>query len=115
MVITRGCNTIGPRQYPEKLILFSSPMPCASNHCRSTATACRSRWLYVDDAAAAIDLVLRRGRAGEIYNIGAGNHRTNVEVVRFLLDYLGKPENLIVHVRIARVTIACARRKQDQI
>jgi dTDP-glucose 4,6-dehydratase len=55
-------------------------------------------WLYVDDAAAAVDLVLRRGRSGEVYNIGAGNHCTNLEVVRSLLRFLGKSEDLIVHV-----------------
>jgi dTDP-glucose 4,6-dehydratase len=99
VVITRGCNTIGPRQYPEKLIplfitnaLRDQPLPLYGDGLQVRD------WLYVDDAAAAIDLVLRRGRSGEVYNYGADSHHTNIEVVRSLLRHLGKPENLIVHV-----------------
>jgi dTDP-glucose 4,6-dehydratase len=99
VVITRGCNTIGPRQYPEKLIplfitnaLRDQPLPLYGDGLQVRD------WLYVDDAAAAIDLVLRRGQAGEVYNIGADNHRVNIDVVRALLRHLGKPESLIVHV-----------------
>jgi dTDP-glucose 4,6-dehydratase len=99
VVITRGCNTIGPRQYPEKLIplfitnaLREQPLPLYGDGLQVRD------WLYVDDAAAAIDLALRRGRTGEVYNYGAGSHRTNIEVVRFLLRHLGKPDHLIVHV-----------------
>lgn len=99
VLITRGCNAIGPRQYPEKLIplfitnaLRDQPLPLYGDGLQIRD------WLYVDDAAAAIDLVLRRGRSGEVYNIGADNHRTNFEVVHSLLRHLAKPEELIVHV-----------------
>ncbi len=99
VLITRGCNVIGPRQYPEKLIplfitnaLREQPLPIYGDGLQIRD------WLYVDDTAAAIDLVLRRGRSGEVYNIGAGNHRTNIEVIRSLLRLLRKPEHLIVHV-----------------
>jgi dTDP-glucose 4,6-dehydratase len=99
VVITRGCNTIGPRQYPEKLIplfvtnaLRDQPLPLYGDGLQIRD------WLYVDDAAAAIDLVLRSGRSGEVYNYGAGNHYPNIDVVRTLLRHLGKSESLIVHV-----------------
>lgn len=96
IVVTRGCNTIGPRQYPEKLVplfitnaLRDEPLPVYGD-----GQQVRD-WLYVDDHAAAIDVVLRRGRAGEIYNVGAGNERPNLDVIRGLLSHLGKPESLV--------------------
>jgi dTDP-glucose 4,6-dehydratase len=99
VVITRGCNVVGPRQYPEKLIPLFITNALREQALPVYGDGLQIRdWLYVDDTAAAIDLVLRRGRSGEVYNIGAGNHRTNIEVVRSLLRYLGKPEHLIVHV-----------------
>jgi dTDP-glucose 4,6-dehydratase len=99
VVVTRGCNTIGPRQYPEKVVplfvtnaLRDEPLPLYGD-----GRQVRD-WLYVEDHAAAIDLVLRRGRAGETYNVGAGHERPNIEVVRAILTRLGKPEALIRHV-----------------
>ena len=55
-------------------------------------------WLYVEDHCAAIDLVIRKGREGEVYNIGGHNERTNLEVVKTILKQLGKPESLITYV-----------------
>ena len=56
-------------------------------------------WLYVGDHCTAIDLVVRHGRDGEVYNIGGHNERTNLEVVRTILAALGKPESLITYVK----------------
>jgi dTDP-glucose 4,6-dehydratase len=99
IVITRGCNTIGPRQFPEKLVplfitnaLRDEPLPVYGD-----GRQVRD-WLFVDDHAAAIDLVLRKGRSGEIYNVGAGNERPNLDVIRALLAHLGKPDSLITYV-----------------
>lgn len=99
VVITRGCNTIGPRQYPEKLVplfvtnaLRGSPLPVYGNGMQVRD------WLHADDHASAIDMVLRKGRAGEVYNIGAGNERPNIDVVRGILERLGKDESLIMYV-----------------
>jgi dTDP-glucose 4,6-dehydratase len=99
VVITRGCNTIGPRQYPEKLVpLFvtnamrSEPLPVYGDGMQVRD------WLHAQDHATAIDAVLRRGRAGEVYNIGAGNERPNIDVVRATIARLGKDESLIRHV-----------------
>lgn len=55
-------------------------------------------WLYVEDHCRAIDLVMRKGRAGEVYNVGGHNERTNLEVVKTILKELGKPESLITFV-----------------
>ncbi len=99
VVVTRGCNTIGPRQYPEKIVplfvtnaLQDLPLPVYGD-----GQQVRD-WLHAGDHAAAVDLVLRRGRSGEAYNVGAGNERPNLDVVRAILARLGKPESLIAHV-----------------
>lgn len=96
VLITRGSNTIGPYQYPEKAVpLFvtnaidDQPLPIYGDGRQ------RRDWLYVDDHCSAIDLVLRRGQPGEAYNVGAGNERENLEVARTILELLGKPESLI--------------------
>lgn len=99
VVITRGCNTIGPRQYPEKLVpLFvTSALRGESLPVYGDGLQIRD-WLHVEDHAAGIDLALRHGRSGEIYNIGAGNERPNIDVVRGILARLDKDESLITHV-----------------
>ena len=55
-------------------------------------------WLYVKDHCAAIDLVMREGKVGEIYNVGGHNEKSNLEVVKIILEKLGKPESLITYV-----------------
>jgi dTDP-glucose 4,6-dehydratase len=99
VVVTRGCNTIGPRQYPEKLVpLFvTNAMRDQSLPIYGDGLQARD-WLHAEDHAAAIDLALRRGQAGEVYNIGAGNERPNIDVVRAILAHLGKDDSLIRYV-----------------
>ncbi|MGB3305732.1 MAG: dTDP-glucose 4,6-dehydratase [Thermomicrobiales bacterium] len=99
VVITRGCNTIGPRQYPEKLVplfvtnaLRDLPLPVYGD-----GRQVRD-WLHSEDHAAGIDMALRKGQAGEIYNIGAGNERPNIDVVKGILAHLGKDDSLINYV-----------------
>ena len=55
-------------------------------------------WLYVEDHCEAIDLIIRKGKVGEVYNIGGHNEKTNLEVVKLILRHLGKPETLIAYV-----------------
>jgi len=99
VVITRCSNNYGPYQFPEKLIplmimnaLQDRPLPVYGDglHVRD--------WLHVEDHCRAVDLVLRKGTAGEVYNVGGNNERTNLEVVRTILRELGKPETLIAFV-----------------
>ncbi len=98
-VVTRGSNTYGPYHHPEKLIpLFVTnaiddlPLPLYGDGLQ------RRDWLYVADHAAAIDAVLRQGTAGETYNVPGGAERENREIVRLLLEHLGKPWSLVRHV-----------------
>ena len=99
VVITRGANTIGPRQYPEKLVplfvtnaLQDLPLPVYGDGRQIR------NWLHAEDHAAAIDLVLRRGVTGQAYNVAADHERENLEVVHDILEQLGKPKSLIRHV-----------------
>ena len=97
--ITRCSNNYGPYHFPEKLIplmisraLADEPLPVygKGENVRD--------WLYVKDHCSAIDLVMRKGRVGEVYNVGGHNERTNLEVVKTILAQLGKPESLITYV-----------------
>ena len=96
VIITRGSNTFGPRQYIEKVLpLFitnaidGEPLPLYGDgkHVRD--------WLFVDDHCAGIDCALRRGEVGHVYNISGGNERTNMELTRRVLALLNAPETLI--------------------
>jgi dTDP-glucose 4,6-dehydratase len=98
--ITRCSNNYGPYQFPEKLIplmiskaLSDEPLPVYGDGLNIRD------WLYVEDHCSAIDLVIHHGRDGEIYNIGGNNERTNLHIVRTILEQLGKPESLIKHVQ----------------
>ncbi len=97
-VITRGANTYGSHQYPEKFLplfvtnaLDGEPLPVYGDGRQ------RREWLHVDDHCSAIELVLREGRAGEIYNV-SGQERENVDVVRRILDLTGASPDLVRHV-----------------
>jgi dTDP-glucose 4,6-dehydratase len=97
--ISRCSNNYGPYHFPEKLIplmivnaLADTPLPVYGKGANVRD------WLYVEDHCEAIDLILRGGRAGEVYNIGGHNERTNLDVVKTILRELGKSESLITYV-----------------
>lgn len=99
VTISRCSNNYGPYHFPEKLIplmianaLNNKPLPVYGN-----GENVRD-WLYVEDHCIAIDLILHKGRVGEVYNIGGHNERTNLEVVKTILHTLGKSEELIQYV-----------------
>jgi dTDP-glucose 4,6-dehydratase len=96
--ITRGANTYGPNQYPEKFLplfltnaLDGEPLPVYGDGRQ------RREWLHVDDHCAGIDAALAHGRPGEIYNVG-GDERENLELVRRILDLTDADESLVRHV-----------------
>lgn len=98
-VITRGSNTFGPYQYPEKLLpLFiteaidEKPLPVYGDGMQMRD------WLYVDDHVTGIDLALHQGKSGEAYNIAGENEQHNIHVIHKMLDLLGKPHSLVRHV-----------------
>ena len=99
VTISRCSNNYGPYHFPEKLIplmiinaLHDKPLPVYGNGLNIRD------WLYVGDHCSAIDLILHDDRMGEIYNIGGHNERTNLDVVKTILQILNKPESLIKYV-----------------
>ncbi|MCM3261603.1 dTDP-glucose 4,6-dehydratase [Paenibacillus lautus] len=97
--ITRCSNNYGPYQFPEKLIplIISRALNDESLPVYGDGLNIRD-WLYVEDHCSAIDLVIHQGKIGEVYNIGGNNERTNVHIVKTILNELGKPESLITYV-----------------
>lgn len=100
IIITRCSNNYGPYQFPEKLIplfitnaLEDLPLPLYGDGLNIRD------WIHVEDHCRAIDLVLRKGREGEIYNIGGNCEKTNLEITRIILEKLNKPETLITFVK----------------
>ncbi|MCG2791001.1 MAG: GDP-mannose 4,6-dehydratase, partial [Actinomycetia bacterium] len=119
VIITRTSNNFGPYQYPEKLIpLFVTnliddikvPLYGDGMNVRD--------WIYVDDNCRALDIVLHKGRIGEIYNIGAGNEKPNVWITKKLIELLGKTEEMIrpVEDRLGhdrRYSVNCTKIKKE--
>lgn len=98
--ITRCSNNYGPYQFPEKLI------PLMINNCLKEkdlpvyGDGMQVRdWLHVSDHCSAIDTVLHKGKDGEVYNIGGNNEKANIEIVKLIIDTLGKTEGLIKYVK----------------
>ncbi len=99
VTISRCSNNYGPFHFPEKLIplmiinaLHDKKLPVYG-----TGENVRD-WLYVEDHCSAIDLIIRKSKEGEIYNVGGHNERRNIDVVKIILKELNKPESLIEHV-----------------
>lgn len=99
VTISRCSNNYGPYQFPEKLIplmiihaLNDKPLPVYGD-----GQNVRD-WLYVEDHCRAIDLIIRNGRSGEIYNVGGHNEMKNIDIVKQICRNLGKPESLITYI-----------------
>ena len=99
VTVSRCSNNYGPYHFPEKLIplmianaLNDKPLPVygEGKNVRD--------WLYVEDHCKAIDLIIHKGRVGEVYNVGGHNERTNITIVKMICAALGKPESLITYV-----------------
>ena len=99
VTISRCSNNYGPYHFPEKLIplmivnaLADKPLPVygEGKNVRD--------WLYVEDHCKAIELILRKGKVGEVYNVGGHNEKKNIDIVKLICQALGKPESLITHV-----------------
>ena len=99
ITISRCSNNYGPYHFPEKLIplmiancLNDKPLPVYGEGFNVRD------WLYVEDHCRAIDLIIHKGKIGEVYNVGGHNEMKNIDIVRLICDYLGKPYSLITHV-----------------
>jgi dTDP-glucose 4,6-dehydratase len=98
--ITRSSNNYGPYQYPEKLIPLFIINALQNKQLPLYGDGLNVRdWLFVEDNYKGIDLIRQKGKKGEIYNIGADNERTNVEITNIILHDLGKPDSLITYVK----------------
>ena len=97
--ISRCSNNYGPYHFPEKLIplMISRALNDESLPVYGNGENVRD-WLHVEDHCSAIDLIIHKGRVGEVYNVGGHNERTNLEVVKTILKALDKPESLISYV-----------------
>jgi dTDP-glucose 4,6-dehydratase len=111
--ITRCSNNYGPYQFPEKLIplminncLNKKPLPVYGNGLNVRD------WLYVEDHCKAIDLVLHKGRVGEVYNIGGNNERTNIEIVKLIISYIH--DNVDPSVDESLITYVADRKGHDR-
>ena len=99
VIITRSSNNYGPFQFPEKIVplvitnaLEGKPIPVYGDGLNVRD------WIHVNDHCCALDVIMQKGRIGEVYNIGGSNERTNIELVRMILDIMGKPDSLIAFV-----------------
>ncbi len=95
-IVVRPCNNFGPWQYPEKFIpvAISSVLVDERIPVYARGLNCRE-WLYVTDCVAAVALIFEKGKIGEIYNVGSGFERQNIEVAKRILSILNKPEDFI--------------------
>ena len=99
VLITRTCNNFGPRQHPEKLIPKFIRNAALGENLPVYGDGSNVReWIYVEDNCRALDVVLREGAVGEIYNIGSHTEKTNLEVTKAILDVIGANEDLIEFV-----------------
>jgi len=100
VVITRCSNNYGPFQFPEKLIPLIITNALADMELPVYGDGLNIRdWIHVEDHCEAIDMVFHKGRPGNVYNIGGENERTNIEIVKLILDILGNPHSLIKFVK----------------
>lgn len=97
--VTNCSNNYGPNQHHEKLIPHMISLALQDKDLPVYGEGLNIRdWLFVDDHCEAIDIILHKGRKGERYNIGGHNEKRNIEIVKLILERLGKPESLIKHV-----------------
>jgi len=99
VVVTRCTNNLGPYQFPEKLIplVITNALEDKSVPVYGDGLNVRD-WIYVLDHCRALDTVIQKGKAGEVYNIGSGNEKTNLDIIHKLLELLDKPASLIQFV-----------------
>ncbi|HOO22217.1 MAG TPA: dTDP-glucose 4,6-dehydratase [Clostridia bacterium] len=99
ITISRCSNNYGPYHFPEKLIPLMIARALADQSLPVYGNGQNVRdWLYVEDHCSAIDLIVHKGRIGEVYNVGGHNEKANIDIVKIILKELNKPESLITYV-----------------
>ncbi len=100
VIITRSSNNFGPRQFPEKVIPLFITNLLQNKKVPLYVQGLNIRdWIYVDDNCRAIDLIMHKGKAGETYNIAAGNYLTNMALTKKILSQMGRSSSMIKHVK----------------
>ena len=96
----RCSNNFGPYQYPEKVIPYFISLALENNNVPIYGDGLNIRdWIYVEDFCSAISLILKKGKSGEVYNVGGESEMTNLDLTKLLLKKLGKPESLLQFVK----------------
>ena len=119
VLITRSSNNYGPYQYPEKLIPFFISKLLKNEKIPLYGDGLNIRdWIYVYDNCEAIDLVLHKGKIGEIYNIGGNNEKTNLEITKIILDMMEKDDSWIEYVQDRlghdrRYSLCCSKLRDE--
>ena len=99
VTVSRCSNNYGPYHFPEKLIPLMIIRALRNESLPVYGDGLNVRdWLYVEDHCKAIDLIIHKGKAGEVYNVGGHNEMANIDIVKLILKELGKPESLITYV-----------------
>lgn len=99
VTISRCSNNYGPYHFPEKLIPLMISRALANQSLPVYGDGKNVRdWLYVEDHCKAIDLIVHKGKVGEVYNVGGHNEMSNIDIVKLILQHLGKPDSLITYV-----------------
>ncbi|KAB2832588.1 MAG: NAD-dependent epimerase/dehydratase family protein, partial [Candidatus Brocadia sp.] len=100
IIITRASNNYGPNQHPEKFIplFITNALEDKALPLYGDGRQVRD-WIHVEDHCAGIDFIMNHGKNGEVYNIGGGNERYNIDTAHLILDELKKPHSLLEHVK----------------
>lgn len=99
VIVIHSCNVYGPNQYPEKLIPLAITNLIEGKKIPIYGKGHQIReWIYIDDFSSAIELILKEGKSGEVYNIGTAERLQNIEVIKLILKYMNKSEDNIEYV-----------------
>jgi dTDP-glucose 4,6-dehydratase len=100
VIVTHSCNVFGPNQYPEKIIPLFITNLLENKKVPIYGSGKQVReWIFIEDHCLAIEMIMKKGQAGEVYNIGTGYSKQNIETARFILQELGFDKNMIEYVK----------------
>lgn len=100
VIVTHSCNVFGPNQYPEKIIPLFITNLLENKKVPIYGSGKQVReWIFTEDHCRAIEMIMKKGQAGEVYNIGTGYSKQNIETARFILQELGFDKNMIEYVK----------------
>lgn len=100
VIVTHSCNVFGPNQYPEKIIPLFITNLLENKKVPIYGSGKQVReWIFIEDHCRAIEMIMKKGQAGEVYNIGTGSSKQNIETARFILQELGFDKKMIEYAK----------------